>query len=113
MRKQITEYLDIDLKSEMWVCRCCNHELISARKNYKEGLLIYDRSPHEINPPEINGEYTFSPDPTWMRYVEYYCPDCATMLEMEALPPGHPLTHDIEIDIDRMKEKYLQAKGES
>ncbi len=32
------------------------------------------------------------------------------MIEVEALPPGHPITHDIELDIDRLKEKYVQAK---
>ncbi len=36
MRRQITEYLDIELQKEMWVCRCCGHELISARENYKK-----------------------------------------------------------------------------
>jgi hypothetical protein len=25
------------------------------------------------------------------------------------LPPGHPITHDIELDIDKLKEKYLPA----
>jgi hypothetical protein len=27
------------------------------------------------------------------------------MIETEYLPPGHPLTHDIELDIDALKEK--------
>lgn len=110
MRKQITEYLDIDLRSETWVCRRCDHTLISARKNYKEGCLVYDRNPHDIQPPEIGGNYTFSPDPEWIRYVEFYCPNCATLIETEALPPGHPITHDLEMDVDAMKEKYLTAK---
>lgn len=111
MRRQITEYLDIDLNKEMWVCRCCNHELVTARKNYKMGCLIFDRDPHEIHPPEIDGEYTFSPDSNWVRYVEFYCPKCATLLETEVLPPGHPITHDLELDIDRLKEKYLNTRG--
>ncbi|WP_201318602.1 acetone carboxylase subunit gamma [Paenibacillus sp. EPM92] len=110
MRRQITEYLDIELQKEMWVCRCCGHELISARENYKKGCLLYDRDPHDIHPPVIDETYTFSADPNWMRYIEFYCPGCGTMIEVEALPPGHPITHDIELDIDRLKEKYLQAK---
>ena len=112
MRKQITEYLDIDLMTEMWVCRRCDHALISAHENYKKGCLVYDRNPHEIHPPEIEGEYTFSPDPNWIRYVEFYCPSCGTLIETEALPPGHPITHDIELDIQKMKEKYLFKKEE-
>ena len=33
---------------------------------------------------------TYSPDPTWCRILEYYCPQCGTMMEVEYLPPGHP-----------------------
>jgi acetone carboxylase gamma subunit len=28
------------------------------------------------------------------------------MIEVEALPPGHPITHDIELDMDALKTKY-------
>jgi len=31
-------------------------------------------------------------------------------VETEYLPPGHPLTHDIEIDVSRLKERL--QKGE-
>jgi acetophenone carboxylase len=27
------------------------------------------------------------------------------MVEVEYLPPGHPITHDIELDIDKLKKK--------
>jgi hypothetical protein len=29
------------------------------------------------------------------------------MLENEMLPLGHPLTYDLELDIDALKRKYL------
>jgi acetone carboxylase gamma subunit len=29
------------------------------------------------------------------------------MVEVEYLPPGHPITHDIELDVDRLKSRYL------
>ncbi|GCL74175.1 acetophenone carboxylase [Paenibacillus naphthalenovorans] len=106
----ITEYLDIDLESEMWHCNRCEHALISARKNYKEGLLVYNRDPSEVHKEVIEGEYTFSPDPNWMRILEFYCPGCGTQVETEYLPPGHPITHDIEIDIDSLKQRL--QKGE-
>jgi acetophenone carboxylase len=41
--------------------------------------------------------------------VEFYCPSCGVMVENEMLPPGHPVTHDIELDIDNLKEKYLSS----
>lgn len=111
MRRRITEYLDIDLEAESWVCNRCDREIASARENYKRGCLVYDRNPQEIHPPEIEGGFTFSPDPEWMRFVEFYCPGCGTLLETEPLPPGHPITHDIELDVDRLKEKYLYSEG--
>ena len=45
-----------------------------------------------------------------MRIVEFYCPGCGTQIETEYLPPGHPITYDIEIDIDSLKERL--RKGE-
>lgn len=107
-KRQITEYLDIDLEKEVWCCNKCGHELISARQNYKKGCLIYDRDPTTVHPPYISGDHTFAPDPTWCRIVEFYCPGCGTMVENEYLPPGWPITRDIDLDIDKLKEKYLK-----
>lgn len=105
----ITEYLEIDLEGERWHCRPCGEDLASARSNYKEGLLCYDRDPTEIHKPILDPskyEFTYAPDPTWCRIIEFYCPNCATMIETEYLPPGMPLTHDIELDIDKLKETH-------
>ena len=104
----VTEYLAIELESERWLCRRCSHDLGNARGNYKEGLLIYDRDPTEIHKPLIDPEkyeYTFSPDPKWTALLEYYCPNCGTMVETEYTVPGHPPTRDIDLDIDSLKEK--------
>jgi hypothetical protein len=32
------------------------------------------------------------------------------MVEVQYLPPGHPIPVDIELDIDKLKEKYLEEK---
>lgn len=109
MDVNITEYLKINLETEEWQCRKCNHVIGSARKNYKEGLLVYARDPREIHRPIIDDEkyeFTFAPDPEWVNIVEYYCPSCATQIEVDYLPPGHPPLHDIELDIDSLKERY-------
>jgi acetophenone carboxylase len=42
--------------------------------------------------------------------VEIYCPGCGTQVETEYLPPGHPITWDIEMDLDSLKERL--RKGE-
>ena len=113
---QVTEYLSIDLTSEQWKCNRCDAVLGSARKNYKEGLLGAERDPTEVHPPVVDGPYTFAPDPDWCRIVEFYCPGCCTLVEVEYLVPGHPLTHDIELDIDALKARDEttgdEARGE-
>jgi acetone carboxylase, gamma subunit len=105
-KRAITEYLDLDPQTERWSCNRCGADLGSARENYKKGCLIAAREPTEIHPPIVEqSEYSFAPDRDWCRIVEFYCPNCGTMIETEYLPPGHPLTHDIELDIDALKEK--------
>ncbi len=109
-RLRITEYLDLDLDDEEWHCHRCDENLGPAGRNYKEGCLLHDRNPQEIHRPLIEGEYTSAPDPEWVRIVEFYCPGCGTQMETEYLPPGHPITHDIQLDLERLKERL--ASGE-
>jgi len=109
MRVPMTEYLEIDLDGERWNCRVCGHDLAPARGNYKEGTLVHDRDPGEIHRPLIDParyEFTFAPDPAWCRILEFYCPGCGTMIEVEYLPPGHPPTFDMEIDVDALKTQW-------
>jgi|SRR5579862_3636970 len=109
----MTEYLEIDLDRELWRCRVCRHELGPARQPYKEGLLVYARDPKEIHDPILDQdryEFTFAPDPNWVRILEYYCPTCATMVEAEYLPPGHPPVNDMEFDIDALKRQWTGRK---
>lgn len=109
MKVLITEYLRIDLDTEQWECRRCGHVHGSARDNYKRGLLVHDRDPREVHKPLLDTKLyarTYSPDPDWCRILEYYCPDCGTMVEAEYLPPGHPPLHDIELDIDALKLQW-------
>ncbi len=111
MRVAITEYLDVDLKTETWCCNRCGQELAPVRQSYKMGCLIAERDPREIHPPIGDHPlFNFSFDPDWCRLVEFYCPGCGTMLETEYLPPGHPLTWDIELDLEQLKRKHLRPE---
>ena len=113
MKVLVTEYLRIDLDTEMYECRRCNKVLTSARENYKRGLNVYDRDPREIHRPLLDTklyERTYSPDPAWCRILEYYCPQCGVLFEAEYLPPGHPPLHDIEFDIDALKAQWKDRK---
>ncbi|MGQ4556278.1 acetone carboxylase subunit gamma [Halobellus sp. GM3] len=105
--KRITEYLEIDLEDRTWTCTECSETIAPAEENYKRGCLVRERHPHEVHRPLIeNEEYSFAPDPDWVRIVEFYCPGCGTMIENEYLPPGHPITHDTELDIDKLIERH-------
>ncbi len=105
---RITEYLDLSLEDEQWCCNRCEHPLTAAENNYKQGTLVAERVLEEVHPALIDGQqYSFTPDSDYCRLLEFYCPQCATLLETEYLPPGHPITHDIELDIAAMKAKYL------
>jgi acetophenone carboxylase len=103
---RITEALDLDLDAERWRCNRCGTDLGPATANYKEACLLYDRDPREIH-GRFPGdpEFSFSPHPDWCRIVEVCCPSCATMLDVEYLPPGHPPTHDIQLDLAKLRER--------
>ena len=104
-RIRFTEYLDLDLDHEQWCCHSCGTPLTSARESYKKGCLVAERMPQEIHDPVIEGPYSFAPDKDWVRILEFYCPNCARQIETEYLPPGHPITHDIELDVDSLKAR--------
>ena len=109
MKVLITEYLRINLDAEKWECRVCDHEIGNARDNYKRGLLVYDRDPTEIHKPLLDPKLyknTFAPNPKWCTILEYYCPECGTMVEVEYIVPGHPPVYDIELDIDALKVQW-------
>ncbi len=106
-RVRVTEYLVVDCARERWLCERCGHDLGPARRNYKEGCLVAERPMEEVHPPGTSGTaYSFTPHGDYCRLIEFYCPGCGVMIENEYLPPGHPITHDIELDITA-----LQAKG--
>lgn len=107
---RFTEYLDLDLETELWTCHDCGHRLTAARASYKTGCLVAERDPREVHAPVIDGEYTFAPDSNWIRIVEFYCPGCGRQIETEYLPPGHPITHDIDVDIDALKARIDAAE---
>lgn len=102
---RITEYLDVDLDEETWCCNRCGHELVSAKENYKRGCLVRERDPRDIYPP-VTPDGDFAPDPSLCAVVEFYCPQCGVMIENEALLLGHPITYDIELDLNKLRQKY-------
>jgi acetone carboxylase gamma subunit len=107
MKVRITECLDIDLVNEKWCCNRCGAELAGARDNYKTGCLVAEQPMHEVHPPLVaEGACSFAFHPDYCRLIEFYCPNCGVLIENEYLPPGHPITHEIELDIDALRRKH-------
>ncbi len=106
MKVRITEYLDIDLAAEKWCCHSCGVELADASLNYKHGCLVAEVEMAKAHPPLTDSGFSFTPDPDFCRLLEFYCPACGTTLENEYLPPGHPVTHEIELDIPALKARH-------
>lgn len=112
MKLRITEYLDIDLERELWCCNRCGAALVAARENYKHGCLVAERPLEQVHPPLVSAsEFGFCFDPDYCRLLEFYCPGCGVLIENEYLPPGHPITHDIELDIDALKLRHRPGEA--
>jgi len=47
------------------------------------------------------------PDPEWMELREFHCPLSGHLLEVEAVPPGHPVVHEYLPDITGFYEGWL------
>jgi len=66
-------------------CRC-GHFFDHYRRNWKELALVYERDPQD---GEIYSA-TNAPTKEWMVLREFYCPSCATLLDVENVPQGYP-----------------------
>jgi N-methylhydantoinase B len=89
-----------DGKQKAVRCVHCGHRLCRADENYK--LFALHRVVHlgEVMPPLPSGE------PYIGEYHEYFCPGCATQLQVDMFSPslgGDALLWDTRIDADRLK----------
>lgn len=87
-------------------CRC-GHELGDYRANWKLQALIYVRDSAAALAEVYRGRE--QPDPAWQQVREYYCPGCATQLEVEAVPRGTPPDFELLPDLDTFYRDWLGA----
>ena len=65
----------------------------------------------QVHPPLApDAIYNFTPNKDFCRLIEFYCPGCGIQIENEYLPPGHPITHEIELDIDALKARQADKR---
>ncbi len=82
--------------------RCdCGHDFGDYRRNWKVAALVYERDPED-------GTIFRGPraaDPQWNILREFYCPGCATQLDVEVVPRGYPFVFNFLPDIDVDEER--------
>jgi N-methylhydantoinase B len=103
--------LEISVRGTERVIRCnrCGHVLCSVNENYK--LYALHRTVHlgDIMPPLPTGE------PYIGEYHEYFCPGCATQLQVDMFSPslgGDAVLWDTRIDPTRLKPVRRKRRGE-
>jgi len=95
----IGEHLYVVDKSGDKIVKCsCGHELGDYRQSWKNDAVVYVRDTEEALDEIYPGPRKC--DVTWMHLREYYCPGCATLLEIEAVPPGYPIVFDFLPDLE-------------
>ena len=78
------------------VVKCvCGNEFGDYRINWKEQALVYERHPQD---GEIFLKYKGA-DPDWQWLREFYCPGCATLLDVEPTPIGYPFIFNFLPDL--------------
>ena len=100
----------VEKKDGARIVKCsCGHEFGDYRQNWKENALVYDRDTEEKLEEIYRGPR--KPNPAWHLIREFYCPGCATMLEVESVIPRYPFIFTFLPDFDAWEErKKLNAK---
>lgn len=102
----VGESLNVVRAGEDLVIRCdCGHDFCDHARNWKMEALVYIRDTEE-SLREVYAQMTHC-DPEWMELREYYCPGCLRQLEVEALPPGHPVVQEFLPDIEGFYHAWL------
>lgn len=89
------------------IVKCdCGHEFCDYKDNWKLHANIYVRDTEE----KMNEVYPklMSPDTDWQVLREYYCPGCASQLEVEAVTPWYQIIKDFEPDIDSFYNEWIK-----
>ena len=102
----IGEHLQIVQKGAARIVKCdCGHEFGPYTENWKLSAAIFVRDSEELLQELYPGPKACDPDLQEIR--EFICPDCGTLLEVEAVPPGYPITFDFLPDLEGFYERIL------
>lgn len=95
----IGEHLFIVQKGTDRLVKCtCGHEFGPYTENWKLAALVFVRDTPEKLAELYPGEKAC--DPALQEIREFICPACGALLEVEAVPPGYPVTFDFLPDLE-------------
>lgn len=83
----------------------CGQGLGDYRENWKLKTLIYVRDTEEKFAEVFLAPTTFEPNVVEIR--EFYCPGCGNLLDVECVPPGHPIAFDFLPDLETFYRDWL------
>jgi acetone carboxylase gamma subunit len=102
----LAEHLYIVQKGRERIVKCdCGHEFGDYRENWKLAAVVYVRDSTEQF-AEIGIPHLMS-DPEWCELREFYCPGCATQLDVEAVAPGYPILHRFKPNLEVFYREWL------
>ncbi|MBI1959078.1 MAG: acetone carboxylase subunit gamma [Candidatus Rokubacteria bacterium] len=100
------EHLSLVVRGGQRFVKCdCGHELGEASRHWKWGALIHVRDSREAM-LELYPDHQGA-DTALCQLREYFCPGCATLLEVDAVPPGYPIVEDFVPDVDAFYRRWL------
>ncbi len=102
----IGEHLYIVQNDGERVVKCdCGHDFGDHRQNWKMSALVFVRDTEELLEEVYPGPT--KPDPKLQEIREFICPGCTTLLEVEAVAPGYPITFDFLPDLEGFYTEIL------
>jgi acetone carboxylase gamma subunit len=102
----IGEHLSIVQKGAQRIVKCdCGHEFGPYKRNWKLSAVVFVRDNDEALAELYPGPKAC--DPRLQELREFICPACATLLEVEAVPPGYPVTFDFLPDLEGFYQQVL------
>jgi acetone carboxylase gamma subunit len=102
----IGEHLYIVQKGKERIVKCdCGQEFGDYQQNWKLSALIFVRDTEELLEELYPGPK--KPEPELQELREFICPGCGTLLEVEAVPPGYPVSFDFLPDLEGFYTEIL------
>lgn len=115
-RRSWTDKILLPLGPHLFIVRKANGSIVTKsssgyefgdyRRNWKLKARIFVRNTNEAY-REIYPELMHA-DPAWMELREYYDPIDGTLLEIEAVPPGYPIVHSFQPDLEAFYRDWLK-----